>query len=307
MCGSGKTEISLKVIQYVINCGENVAFAVPRKDVVIELHNRLKTIFKNNKVVSVYGGHHDILDGDLVVLTTHQLYRYDKYFSLIILDEIDAFPFKDNNVLRHMFFKALCGHYIMMSATPTKEALELFSGKDKEILKLDIRFHHHPLPLPKVYINCTIINYFYLIRNIKRMLNANKPLFVFTPTIKECEMLYYFLNLFFKNGYYVHSQKISRNKIIQEFRSGFYKYLVTTSVLERGVTVKDLQVIVWHADRSVYDSGTLVQIAGRVGRKIDAPVGEVIYFASKETKEIRNARRSIFRSNKTLQNMFRRN
>ena len=96
VCGSGKTEISLKVIQYAINCGEKVAFAVPRRDVAIELCNRLKDIFTKNSVICVYGGHHDVIDGDLIVLTTHQLYRYKNFFSLIVLDEIDAFPFKNN-------------------------------------------------------------------------------------------------------------------------------------------------------------------------------------------------------------------
>ena len=306
VCGSGKTEISLQVIQYAINCGEHVAFAVPRKDVVIELHNRLKNIFKDNEVIAVYGGHHDVLDGDLVVLTTHQLYRYDKYFSLIVLDEIDAFPFKDNDVLRHMFFKSLCGHYIMMSATPTKEALDLFSGENKEILKLDIRFHRHPLPLPNVYINYKFINILLLLIHVRKYLKKDKPIFIFSPTIEECELLYYYLAIFFKHGAYVHSQKNTRNKIISNFRKGFYKYLVTTSVLERGVTVKDLQVIVWHADHVIYDSGTLVQISGRAGRKMDAPTGEVIYFASKETDAMVEARRSISRSNKALQDMLQR-
>ena len=305
VCGSGKTEISLQVIQYAINCGENVDFAVPRKDVVIELHNRLKSIFKNNKVISVYGGHHDVLYGDLVVLTTHQLYRYDHFFSLIVLDEIDAFPFKDNDVLRNIFFKSLCGHYIMMSATPTKEAVELFKGKDKDILKLDIRFHRHPLPLPKVCIGYKLINIFRLLFIVGNILKRKKPLFVFAPTIDECELLYYFLAIFYRHGAFVHSQKNTRNKIIEDFRSGFYKFLVTTSVLERGVTVKDLQVIVWHADHNIYDSGTLVQISGRAGRKIDAPTGEVIYFASKETKAMVDARRSIVRSNKALQDLLR--
>ena len=81
VCGSGKTEISLAVISYAIKCGEKVAFAVPRKDVVIELHNRLKQIFRYNSVIALYGGHHDRVNGDIIVLTTHQLYRYENFVS----------------------------------------------------------------------------------------------------------------------------------------------------------------------------------------------------------------------------------
>lgn len=305
VCGSGKTEISLAVIQYAINCGEKVAFAVPRKDVVIELHSRLKSIFRNNEVIALYGGHHKKVYGDLIVLTTHQLYRYDKFFSLIVLDEIDAFPFKGDAVLQHMFFKALCGHYIMMSATPTKEALELFKEPNKDILKLDTRFHRHPLPVPKTFINRAVPRYFYLLFKLRRYVKSNLPVFVFAPTIEKCERIYLFLSLFVRNGYYVHSKKETRSKIIDDFRAGTYKYLVTTSVLERGVTVKNLQVIIFDADHAVYDSGTLVQISGRVGRKIDAPKGEVVFIAKRETDQMVDARRSIMRSNKALQDMLR--
>ena len=307
VCGSGKTEISLAVIKYAINCGEKVAFAVPRKDVVIELHNRLKEIFKFNKVIAVYGGHHDKVNGDIVVLTTHQLYRYEKFFSLIVLDEIDAFPFKGDEILKNMFFNSLCGHYIMMSATPTKDALELFKGKNKAILRLDIRFHRHPLPVPQFVINKSFIKYIRLLIFINKFLKNNHPIFIFAPTIEQCEMLYRFISLFFRNGNYVHSQRKERNKIINNFREGKYKYLVTTSVLERGVTVKDLQVIIFNSNHVVYDKGTLIQIAGRAGRKKDAPEGEVIFITSYITKAMEEARENIIKSNESLQNMLQGN
>lgn len=305
VCGSGKTEISLAVIQYAINCGEHVGFAVPRKDVVIELSSRLSSIFKNNSVVSVYGGHHKVLTGDIVVLTTHQLYKYKKYFSLIVLDEIDAFPFKDNPVLKRMFDDSLIGNYIMMSATPSTEIIETFTKeKNKAILRLDTRFHHHPLPLPSFYISRTWIRYIYLIKNMKRLLKDNKQIFVFAPTVEECENLYRFISLLFKNGACVHSRKKQRTKIIDDFRRKKYDFLITTSILERGVTVKDLQVIVFDSHHTIYDKGTLIQIAGRAGRKIDAPDGEVIFIAKRKTKDMEDAYRDINRSNKALQNML---
>ena len=97
--GAGKTELVYKVIFYALSHKQTVAFAIPRRDVVIELFPRIKNAFPNSKVVTVYGGHTGSLTGDIVLLTTHQLYRYEKYFDLIIIDEIDAFPFKDNFVL----------------------------------------------------------------------------------------------------------------------------------------------------------------------------------------------------------------
>ena len=300
VCGSGKTEIVLQSIKYAINCGEKVAFAIPRRDVCIELYNRLKSIFIFNKVVCVYGGHHEMLEGDIIVLTTHQLYRYNHYFSLIILDEIDAFPFKDNEVLNHMFLNALKGHYILMSATPDKKTLDFFSKEGKDILRLDIRFHRHPLPIPRFIIHKSKFIYISLLILLRRMITVGKPVFIFAHTIEKCESLFSFLNLFFKNGNYVHSKRENRSEIIENFKNRKNGYLVTTSVLERGVTLENLQVIVFESDHSVYASGTLIQIAGRVGRKKNFPDGEVVFIADKITKEMEDAVKDIKRSNEAL-------
>ena len=300
VCGSGKTEISLQVIQYAINCGEKVAFAVPRKDVVIELTNRLKEIFKKNRVISVYGGHNKIVNGDLIVLTTHQLYRYNHFFSLIVLDEIDAFPFKNNKVLESMFYGSLNGHYIMMSATPSDEVLKHFKQKDKDILNLDIRFHRHPLPVPIIYIRNKVLLVIKLLSLLDKFLKANKPVFVFAPTIEECENVFGLLKYRFRGGNFVHSKREERNKIIDDFRNGKYRYLVTTSVLERGVTVKNLQVIVYLAAHQIYDKGTLIQIAGRVGRKKEAPTGEVYFLSDRNSIQMDLAIKEIIRANESL-------
>ena len=83
VCGSGKTEIVLGVISYAIECGDRVGFAVPRRDVAVELWERFKQVFKRNKITLVCGGYHEVLNGDLVCLTTHQLFRYEKYFDLL--------------------------------------------------------------------------------------------------------------------------------------------------------------------------------------------------------------------------------
>ena len=88
--------------------------------------------------------------------------------------------------------------------------------------------------------------------------------------------------------------------MISDFKKGRYSYLVTTAVLERGVTVKDLQVIVYGADNSIYDSAALIQIAGRVGRKKDAPSGEVIFYADRKTEEMEKTVREIEFCNRFL-------
>lgn len=300
VCGAGKTEIVFKVITYALAHKQSVGFAIPRRDVVIELYLRLKSVFNSNSVIAVYGGSTNVLDADIVVLTTHQLYRYNNYFDLLILDEIDAFPFNGNDLLYSMFDKSVKGHSVLMSATPSENVLKTYRKPGKMILELNTRYHHHPLPVPQLIRINPFEKFSCLKSHLKRFLDDKKPVLVFVPTIPECEELYERLKHSFTKGYYVHSKLSTRPEIISGFKRNKFKYLITTAVLERGVTVRNLQVIVYDADNPLYDEHALVQIAGRVGRKADAPNGEVIFIGSTITKAMEKARDTINSKNAFL-------
>ena len=307
VCGSGKTEICLGLIQHCIESGLKVGFAVPRRSVCCELFARFKNIFKNNKVVAVFGGHHKELIGDIVCLTTHQLFRYKNYFDLLIMDEIDAFPFKGDDVLQKMFENSICGHYVLLSATPSKDLINEFSKPGKEVLSLFARFHHHKLPVPEIKEGNYLKIYYILIKYVRKFLKENKQIFIFVPTIDESIKTARILNVFFHGGTYINSKCDNREDLIEDFREKKMKYLVTTAVLERGITVKGLQVIVFKADHPIYDDASLIQIAGRAGRKKDAPEGEVIFIAERKTEYMEKAIREINAANEKLQNMLQGN
>ena len=306
VCGSGKTEICLEIIEFAIQKGYKVGFAVPRRSVCYELKCRFQKIFTKNTVIAVFGGSHRVLKGDIVCLTTHQLFRYRNYFDLLIMDEIDAFPFKGNKVLKQFFLNSIKGHYVLLTATPSKELIRQFEKPGKDIMRLAIRFHRHPLPVPKVIIGGGIALYYKLIRTMKSFIKKNKQIFLFVPTIGESKKLALLLKLFIRGGTYVNSKRKDNNVIIDDFRNGKYRFLVTTAVLERGVTIKDLQVIIFHADNSIYDTASLIQIAGRAGRRKEAPEGEVIFFAKRNNEHIQGAIDEINANNKILQDMLQR-
>lgn len=293
VCGSGKTEISYGIIARSMARGLRVGFALPRRDVVIELYYRLKSAFPHNSIVAVYGGNTTRLEGDCIILTTHQLYRYPNYFDLLVMDEIDAFPFKGNDVLIAMYKRSLRGHCVMMSATPSEAIIKEFKGPGHAILELRTRFHKCPIPVPKTITVPSIFRYFFLIKRLRAYEKENKPCLIFVPTVEDAESLFMRLSLFVKGGDYVSSKRRGRFAIISKFKKGEYKYLVTTAVLERGVTVKGVQVVVYGADDPIYDSAALIQIAGRVGRKKGAEDGDVFFLAKEESKSMRKAIKEI--------------
>ena len=93
----------------------------------------------------VYGGHNKIIEAQLVVLTTHQLYRYPSYFDLLILDEADAFPYYHNELLNVFLNKACKGPIVYLSATIKKDFLDVCQN----VVYVNRRFHNVDLPVPE--------------------------------------------------------------------------------------------------------------------------------------------------------------
>lgn len=291
--GAGKTELVYRAMEETLKKGGHVGFATPRKDVVIDLLPRIEEAFPKARVIAVYGEHNSKLEGDIITLTTHQLYRYESFFDLLILDEIDAFPYKGSVVLESFFRKSIRGNYVLLSATPSKEDIEKIKKDNGVILSLYERYHHAPLPEPIIRQVSWLSSYYTVYRLLKELLDENKPVFVFVPTIAIGYRLYCFLKLFLQDGSFVSSEESTRRIDIEKFKNGDLKYLVTTSILERGVTVRNLQVIVYNADHELYDSAALVQIAGRVGRKIDAKTGNVYFLGEEVTDQMKKAKEEI--------------
>ncbi len=304
VCGAGKTELVFASIQFCLSQGLQVGFAIPRREVVIEIYQRLKRAFPSNSIVSVYGGNNDILEADIIVLTTHQLYRYCHYFDLLILDEIDAFPFKENALLSSMFLRSVKGNYILMSATPSQAIINEFKKDGKCLLTLRTRFHNNPIPVPQLIISIGFLKYFIIIRKIKQYIKSQKQLIIFSPTIDIAKTIFAVISKFCPRGEIVHSKRSDTSKIINDFKNQKYDYLVSTAILERGITIKGLQVIIFGADSDIFDEYSLVQIAGRVGRDKNDPKGEVIFLANKGNASIKKAINTINESNLSLQKLF---
>ncbi|MBC7325871.1 MAG: hypothetical protein H5T99_11255 [Moorella sp. (in: Bacteria)] len=77
-----------------------------------------------------------------------------------------------------------------------------------------------------------------------------------------------------------HAAHPQRDGTIAAFRRGEFPVLVTTTVMERGVTIPHLNVLVLYADEErVFNENTLIQIAGRAGRSPSCPQGRVWFLA----------------------------
>lgn len=281
VCGAGKTEITFQSIEKALANGYRVGFIIPRRDVVKEIATRLKKVYPQVIVSEVYGGHTQILDGEIVVLTTHQAYRYPNKFGLIIVDEYDAFPFKGDEVLHHFVEQSCFGQKIYLSATWNK--VELIG---KENYALNKRYHNHPLPVP-VYLKCH--HKLLLLKTLletRKLLKKPTCVFIFLPSISETIRYYSFLKCFFRDIMLYNSQCPNKEMIFKNIKQAKYRVVVCTTILERGITIKNLDIIVAEADAPIFSHETLIQIAGRVGRIASRNSGQVLFLAQHKTHEI---------------------
>lgn len=301
--GAGKTEMIYGAIAAVVNAGGWVCLASPRVDVCIELANRLKAAF-SCRVTLLHADSEAYQRSPIIVATTHQLLTFYKAFDLLIIDEVDAFPFVNNHQLQYAAQQAAKegASSIVLTATSTKELEEQVKSGELEKLTLARRFHDNPLILPKFIRSFGLLKIIHcqklpraLVKSISQQRKTGCPLLIFLPIIAMAELVTELLKLAFPEEQIacVSSQSADRVKDIDAFRQGKKGILVTTTILERGVTFPGVDVFVLMAQHRGYSSQSLVQIAGRVGRSIERPTGKVYFFHDGISQAMRNARKEI--------------
>ncbi|MRX72180.1 DEAD/DEAH box helicase [Bacillus lacus] len=311
VCGAGKTEILFEGIEYALQKGLRVCIATPRTDVVLEIAPRLAKVFPGTKVAALYGGSEDRFQhAPLTISTTHQLLRFQHSFDVLVIDEVDAFPYSADITLHYAANAARKekSALIYLSATPDKALQRQASRGKLPFVKIPRRFHHHPLPVP----------FFYWCGNWKSKLKqgklpnnllsfletqqtAQKPLFLFVPTVKTLSAIVPVLKKLFPAVEGVHSQDPQRKEKVESFREGKVTILVTTTILERGVTVPFADVAVLGAEDDIFTESALVQISGRVGRHPDCPDGKVYFYHYGKTENMIAAKKHIERMNDLAQ------
>lgn len=293
VCGSGKTELVYPSICHLLNQNKRVGFACPRKDLAIELYERLRSQLKNVNIALVYGGHHDDLYQPLVVLTCHQLHRYWKYFDLLIIDEVDAFPFSGNQLLYEMAIAANRGSFLLLSAT----AFEDTPLNNFVKFSLDRRYHDHDLPIPHLLFLPDLQSIWFMFHLLKKWVREGALVMIFVPEIKDLDRIAFWLDIYHLNHGKVSSKSKNILSTLESFRKHHFSILLTTTLLERGVTFENVHVIVYRAHHPVFDTSTLIQIAGRVGRKATHPTGNVYFIGKYISKEMRLCRHRLIQKN----------
>ena len=294
VCGAGKTELVAESIAFMLKQRKKVCFAIPRRQVVLELRERLAGWFPKARVTAVCGGYTQETDGDLIVCTTHQLYRYYGAFDLLILDEPDAFPFRGNDVL-HGIAKVCCrGYTIYLTATPDAHLLEEVQKGTLKCLTLSHRPHGHPLPEPTIRTWPLPVLFVLLVRWLMR--HRKHPRMVFVPTVRMAYVLHGLFSRMIPCDVCT-GESTDRDGTIARFRQKKNGIIFSTTVLERGVTIERADICVFRAENPVFDESSLIQMAGRAGRSFSFPEGDVLFLCTERSLVCEQCRERIQEAN----------
>jgi competence protein ComFA len=223
------------------------------------------------------------------------------------LDEVDAFPYTVEESLQHATMQARkpTSAMIYLTATPNaKWQRDCRNGK-RAFTTIPARFHRHPLPVPE-FVWCgnwqKMLKKGNLPANVLRWINerlqANKQALIFFPHIALMEKALPILHQFDPKIEAVHAEDPNRKDKVQKMRAKEIPLLLTTTILERGVTFPNIDVAVVGAEDSIFSESALVQISGRAGRSKDHPDGVVTFFHYGKTEEMLKARQQIVLMNR---------
>ncbi|MFG6119993.1 DEAD/DEAH box helicase [Thalassobacillus sp. B23F22_16] len=308
VCGAGKTEMLFPGLNLAFAQGKRVCLATPRADVVQELLPRFQSAFPSVEIQALHGTSDDKSgSAPFIIATTHQLLRFGRAFDVMIIDEIDAFPFHKDKSLTYAADRATkeTAARIYLTATPRPKHEREIARKRLPVVFVPRRFHGHPLPVPQFItafdfrktlkhreLSPKILNW------LKKRVNADRQLLIFVPTIEDAVIVTDILSFYIPSITSVHASDPERSQKIQSFRDKSYETLVTTTILERGVTFPSVDVLVFDSGHHVFDQAALIQIAGRAGRSPDDPDGEVIFFHQGKTEAMVKAVETIWKMNK---------
>lgn len=308
--GAGKTEMMFAGIYEVLQQGGRVCIAAPRVDVCLELAPRICEAFPKELVAVLHGKQTESYQyTKLVVATTHQLLKFKGAFDLLVIDEPDSFPFHNNAVLQRRIHVAIKeeGHIIYLTATPSRAQQKAIAQGKLKSWTLAARYHQHALPVPrfvwvgdwKRYIQKGVLPRV-LWQHLQRKIVEKRKCLIFVPHVAIMHHIEQILLAKLPQGVRmtsVFANDERRLEKVQEMRENLYDFLLTTTILERGVTFSDIDVIVLGAEDTVFTTASLVQIAGRVGRKVSAPTGEVLFMHNGQTIQMKQSQKWIRRMN----------
>lgn len=285
--GSGKTVVSALALYANYLSGYQGALMAPTEILARQHFQTLDSFFKNTnvKIVLLTGSlsvkekediYQEISDGKVnIIIGTHALFQKKVQYAslgLVITDEQHRFGVEQRKALKN---KGNQVDFLIMSATPIPRTLAISMFGDMEVSTIKT-MPQGRLPVETHYIQSSSMKP--ILNHLKDYLSSGGQCYVICPLIEESENLNAksasqiaeAMQRYFKDQYVVgllHGSMKDEDKdaIMAQFQKNEIQILVSTTVVEVGVDVKNANMmVVYNAER--FGMSQLHQLRGRIGR-----------------------------------------
>lgn len=283
--GSGKTLVAIVALVACCFAKGQGAFMAPTDLLARQHYENIKKIVEDTNIkvellvsdltnVKKKEIKEKLLNGEVdIIVGTHALIQKDVQFNnlgLAVIDEQHRFGVKQRQELKNKGKKV---DLLLMSATPIPRTLAHTIYGELDISTID------EFPLGKREVKTMFIDEHAedkMIKDLKFIIEQGKKVYVVCPLIegkgknKKSVINAYeeYKNIFNNYGVgYLHGKMDDEQKIrtLEDFNEGKIKVLVSTTVIEVGIDVKDAEAIVIYGANN-FGLAQLHQLRGRVGR-----------------------------------------
>lgn len=300
--GAGKTIVAITLMYGNFLAGFQSAFLAPTEILALQHYESIRNLFseKNIEIDILIGNMtkkekenvlQRVQNGDIdILIGTHAMLNENLFFSnlgFIVTDEQHRFGVNQRETLKE---KGINPDMLFMSATPIPRtyALTIYGDMDTTIIK--------EKPQGRKEIITKVVKEKDLKEVLLKVLEEikkNHQIYVVAPMIEETESDLKDVNLLKEKFNLAFHEKIpigilhgkmkkkEKDEVMNQYKIGKTKILISTTVIEVGVDVKNATImIIFNAER--FGLATLHQLRGRVGRN---EIQSYCYLICNEEKE----------------------
>ena len=281
--GSGKTVVSSVALYANYLAGYQGALMAPTEILASQHYQTLLSFFKNMdvKIALLTGSltnkekehiYEQIQNGDIdIIVGTHALFQKKvEYYRLgfVITDEQHRFGVGQRKALKN---KGNQVDFLIMSATPIPRTLAISMYGDMDVSTIKT-MPKGRIPVMTKYIKSSSMKP--ILKDLKEYLASGGQCYVICPLVEDSEVLdaksasqiAEAMQQYFQVGL-LHGQMKDdeKDRVMQDFQNKKIHILVSTTVVEVGVDVKNANMmVIYNAER--FGMSQLHQLRGRVGR-----------------------------------------
>lgn len=275
--GFGKTEVAMRAAFKAVTAGKQAAILAPTTILAEQHYENFSERFEHYPVsiamLSRFVGKKEqqqiinqtVSGKNDIIIGTHRILQRDvrfKNLGLIVIDEEQRFGVKDKERLKELKHSVDC---LTLTATPIPRTLHmsLLKIRDMSLLRTPPR---NRLPIET---NIGEFNEETIAAAVRRELDRDGQVFYLHNRIKTLEQVKMFLTQLVPEAYVdiAHGRMDSGEleDIMHRFIHGGSHVLVSTSIIENGIDIPNVNTII--IDRAdLYGLSQLYQLRGRVGR-----------------------------------------